>query len=365
LEKVACGAFSDSGFVTARKRRDFCGLPQSAQVSRALDTAAAYSSTQFARSATEHDPIMARAPAFLLLSVSLLAGAWLAARATPASLEMTGSERSAAEEFLAARASGDPQQIAAAIHPAELEELRTRILALLHKESARGDSTVRGRLFGPAMSLDAIEHLTSANFYAAIATRLWMPAREYEHVKALAVVPGRDGTVHAVVEGVQAREHGSKLEVVELVTLRPYGKDWKAAIPEEVQAQIEDLMRGLRGGGSATAATGAPTPAGITALLDSAERSLDSNHCDEYYRERMSENFRRVTAKKALETLIAACQNNQGTREMLLATLRIVREKQPQFEYEGQRAVYDLSGQGLPYDRFVLEQVNRKWYIAE
>jgi hypothetical protein len=26
LEKVACGAFSDSGFVAAGKRRDFCQL---------------------------------------------------------------------------------------------------------------------------------------------------------------------------------------------------------------------------------------------------------------------------------------------------------------------------------------------------
>jgi hypothetical protein len=312
---------------------------------------------------------MLRVPGLVFLSALLLLGAWLAARAAPPSLEMTSAERSAAEEFLAARASGDSQQVAAAIHPAELEELRTRILALLHKESARGDSTVRSRLFGPAMPLDAIEHLTPANFYAAIATRLWMPGREYERVKSLAVVPGRDGTVHAVVEGVQARERG-KLEVVELVTLRPYGKDWKAAIPEEVVAQIDDLIHGRssavaaesRGGGGAA---GAPTPPGITALLDSAERSLDTNRCDEYYRERMSENFRRVTAKKALEALIATCTNNQGTREMLLATLRIVRDKQPQLEYEGQRAVYDLSGQGLPYDRFVLEQVNKKWYIAE
>jgi hypothetical protein len=315
---------------------------------------------------------MARLSTLTLLTLVLLTGASHAARAEPPSLEMTGSERTAAQEFLAARASGDPQQVAAAIHPAELEELRTRILGLLHKESTRGDSTIRSRLFGPAQPLDAIEHLTAANFYAAIATRLWMPGREYERVKTIAVVPGRNGTVHAIVEGVQAKERGSKLEVVELVTLRPYGKDWKAAIPEEVEAQIDDLIHGrsssvaaaLRGGGSGVAA-GTPTPPGITALLDSAERSLDANHCDEYYHERMSENFRRVTSKKALETLIAACQHNEGTREMLLATLRIVREKQPQFEYEGQRAVYDLSGQGLPYDRFVLELIDRKWYIAE
>jgi hypothetical protein len=30
LEKVACGAFSDSSFVSGRKRRDFCGLHSAA-----------------------------------------------------------------------------------------------------------------------------------------------------------------------------------------------------------------------------------------------------------------------------------------------------------------------------------------------
>ena len=79
----------------------------------------------------------------------------------------------------------------------------------------------------------------------------------------------------------------------------------------------------------------------------------------------MSQSFRRVTSKKALETLISGCQNNAGMREMMLATLRIVRGQQPRFEYEGQRAVYDLTGQGLPFDRFVLEQIDRRWYIAE
>ena len=54
-----------------------------------------------------------------------------------------------------------------------------------------------------------------------------------------------------------------------------------------------------------------------------------------------------------------------GSREMLVATIRIVKELVPTFEFEGRRAVYDVSGQGLPFDRFEIEQVDRKWYIAE
>jgi hypothetical protein len=79
----------------------------------------------------------------------------------------------------------------------------------------------------------------------------------------------------------------------------------------------------------------------------------------------MSPNFRRVTGKKALAALVAACQNSLGTRQMLLATLHIVRGLEPRYEYEGQRANYDLTGQGLPFDHFVLEQVDKHWYVAD
>ena len=52
-------------------------------------------------------------------------------------------------------------------------------------------------------------------------------------------------------------------------------------------------------------------------------------------------------------------------RTTLLAALRAVRTLPPRLEYEGTRAVYDLRGQGLPFQRFVLEQVEKRWYVAE
>ena len=35
------------------------------------------------------------------------------------------------------------------------------------------------------------------------------------------------------------------------------------------------------------------------------------------------------------------------------------------YDHDGTRATYDVAGQGLPYDRFVLEQIERRWYVAE
>jgi hypothetical protein len=110
--------------------------------------------------------------------------------------------------------------------------------------------------------------------------------------------------------------------------------------------------------------TASATPA-VLELLTAAEKSLNEGRCDTYYESQMSPNFRKVTGKKALQALINSCQNSMGTRQLLLSTLHIVRDLEPRYEAVGQRAVYDLAGQGLPYQTFTLEQVDRRWYIAE
>jgi len=286
---------------------------------------------------------------------------------------VTMSQKNAALEFLQAVASGDPEAVAFAIHPDDLRALRLRILTLLHNEAQRGDGTVRNRLFGPARPLDEIEHLTDTGFYASLADRLYLPGREFEGGEGIASVADKDGKVEVVIRGRQPRDRG-KVQVVNVVTLKPFGKDWKAALPTEIEAQIDDLIEGrhgtsaaartpaaLRGGGRSTA----PAQPGIIELLSTSEKLLSESKCDVYYGKQMSPNFRRVTGKKALAALVAACQNSLGTREMLLATLRIVQGLEPRYEYEGQRATYDLSGQGLPFDHFVLEQLDKHWYVAE
>src|SRR5947207_463129 len=254
--------------------------------------------------------------------------AWAAVSATGVSM----SQKNAALEFLQAVASGDPEAVAFAIHPDDLRALRLRILTLLHDEAKRGDSTVRNRLFGPARPIDEIEHLTDTGFYATLADRLYLAGREYDGGEGIASIAEKDGKVEVLIRGRQPRERG-KVQVLNLVTLKPFGKDWKAALPTEIEAQIEDLIAGrhgtsaaartpaaLRGGGRSTA----PAQPGIVELLATSEKLLSEGKCDVYYGKQMSPNFRRVTGKKALATLVAACQNSLGTREMLLATLHIV-----------------------------------------
>jgi hypothetical protein len=152
-----------------------------------------------------------------------------------------------------------------------------------------------------------------------------------------------------------------------------YGSLWKAAIPSEIEAQIDDLLEGRgtpapspTGSPAAAAAAPAPLAPGISELLARAEASIAAGNCEEYYREYMSENFQKYTSRSARKTLITACTNSESTRETMITTLRIVQELQPRYDLGGTRAIFDVSGQGLPYERFVLERgKDQKWYIAE
>ncbi len=294
--------------------------------------------------------------------------------------ELTGAQRRAALEFLQAMASGDAQAVAYALHPSEADRLRITLQQRLRAEAEQGESTLRSRLFGALMPLADVERMTSVDLFRALGPKLDLRARSYAELQGLGAV--RDGDrVLAVVKGKPPRERGAT-EVVEVVPLLPYGREWKAALPSEIDARIEDLLAGRgsrRPGGAAAgvAATavvaGGEAPAGDTArstpdifaMLAAAEQALVDGRCDIYHREHLSPSLRRGLGPRALDTLIVSCSRSVANRELLIAALRLVQRTPPVYEVGGERAVYDLSGQGLPYDRYVLERIERRWYIAE
>jgi hypothetical protein len=152
-----------------------------------------------------------------------------------------------------------------------------------------------------------------------------------------------------------------------LVSIVPWGKDWKAAIPLELQAQIEDLRTGrVRANAPAgAAAASGGSPQAVLELLQAAEDNLRASRCEDYYGKQMSPNFRRTTAPKALRTLVQSCESRAEVRERLLTAIRLARQVAPRLEYAGTRATYDLRGQGLPFDALVLELLDKQWFIAE
>jgi hypothetical protein len=304
-----------------------------------------------------------------LICMLLVSVAGAAAAAGP-----NGAQEHGAEAFLAALAGGNVMAVAQELHPDEVEKLRTRLIALFRAEASRSDNTYRARLFGPGRTLQELESMTAVRFYAALSDRVRFRAREYEKVDWLAAIP--DGkVVYLVGQGNQPKERGV-VKVLVTVALAQYGAQWRAVIPSEVEAQLDDLIEGRVAaapppsggapGRSLVEARAAPLSPGISELLARAEASLAAGHCEEYYNEFMSPNFNHATSKSARKTLITACTNNENTRETMITTLRVVQELSPKYDLDGSRAIYDVSGQGLPYERFVLERAkDMRWYIAE
>ncbi len=282
------------------------------------------------------------------------------------------AQHRAAEEYLTAVAAGDARAMALSIHKDELDTLRKRLVDDMKLEADRNDSLVRSRLFGSGMPLEEIERLTAQNFFVTLAQRLRFGGREFERIDWLAAVPDSGGMVHLVGRARPHKEFGV-VRVPVLVSLIPWGKDWKAALPLELQAQIDDLRSGRRAAVApatpAAPASGtlpaASSPQAILELFKTAEDNLTAARCADYYDRQMSPNFRRTTAPKALRALVMACEGRATMREQLLAALRLARTVTPRFEYAGTRAIYDLRGQGLPFAALVLEQVDKRWYIAE
>jgi hypothetical protein len=286
----------------------------------------------------------------------------------------SNAQERGAEAFIGAVASGNAQAIAQEIHPDELEKLRGRLLTLLRAEASRSDNTYRTRLFGPGRSLADLESMTAVRFYAALSDRLRLRARQFQKFDWLAAVPS-DKVVYLLGFGIPPKDRGA-VKVAVTVGLMQYGSLWKAAIPTEIEAQIDDLLEGRTpstplagsspGGGTAAAPAKQPLAPGISELLARAEASIAAGNCQEYYDEFMSPNFNRATSRSARKTLVNACTNNESTRETMITTLRIVQELTPRYDLGGSRAIFDVSGQGLPYERFVLERdKDNRWYIAE
>jgi hypothetical protein len=288
----------------------------------------------------------------------------------------SGPQQRGAEQFLKAVASGNAQAVAQEMHPEEVEKLRSKLLVLLRAEATRSDNTYRSRLFGPGRSLADLESMTAVRFYAVLSERLRLRAREYQDFEWLAAIP--DGKlVYLVGKGEPPKERGA-VKVAVMVALAQYGAQWRAVIPSEIEAQIDDLLEGRAATQPAITTAGAPAPGaaapapaaplspGISELLARAEAALADGHCEQYYDEFMSPNFNKATSRSARKTLVAACTNNESTRETMITTLRVVQELSPRYDMGGARAIYDVSGQGLPYSRFVLERdKDNRWYIAE
>ena len=58
-----------------------------------------------------------------------------------------------------------------------------------------------------------------------------------------------------------------------------------------------------------------------------------------------------------------------GGRRTALAVVRLGLElaaaREPKVESGGSKLIYDLNGEGLPYDHVTLTRIDGRWYVAE
>lgn len=317
----------------------------------------------------------------MLLSAAL----WLGAAQPVAAGSGTMVQQQAALQYLAAVAAGDPQAMAMAIHEDELVKLRTQLLDQMKLEADRDETITRRRLFGDGMPLVDLERLTPQAFFVTLSQRLRFGSREFQKVEWIEAVNDRGNMVLMVGRLVPLEDMGD-VKVPVMVSIVPWGKDWKAALPLELQAQIEDLRKGrVRAGARpATAVVSAPaaastdsgaapaggtpssaTPKAIIELFDTALANLEAGKCETFFDKQMSPNFRRTTGSRALRTLISSCESRESVRAQVMTAIKLAREGTPEFQYGGTRAVFDLEGSGLPYRQWIVERIDDKWYIAE
>jgi hypothetical protein len=315
----------------------------------------------------------------------LLAAAYSAGSHAAQVESVSGAQKKSAEQYLAAVASAGAAGLAQILPQGELDALRTDLLGRLRKEDERSGATLRKRLFGSAATLPVLERQTNQSFFINLSRRLELSARVVQDPEWLGAI--RDGAdrVIVIVRG-RTQEEKESPTVTQFIEMVADGKDWKPVIPGELRVQIDDLIRGRQvvraapapnngspppdGAAESAVASGtsdapATNPPAIIAMLRTAEQVLVAGKCDRYYKDYMSPSFRKTQSDKAMDTLIASCARSMGMRELLISSLRIVGQTAPRFEANGTHAVYDVSNQGLPYERFTLELIDNRWYIAE
>jgi len=279
----------------------------------------------------------------------------------PVLASAAGQQDKIAKAYLEGAATGQPEALLEFFHPGEVEDLRNRVLKALDEEAAHGSHAARERLFGTS-TMEEIRRLTPGNLFVAVARRLGLPTERVGEIKVLGVVDENSQLSHVVARISPPADSDIRSRVA-LVSLVRYGKEWRVTIPYAFQARLDAALVAPESRASAGAKT-ANTPE-ILEFLRAGSTALKNGDCAGFFNERMSPNFRSMTAPKALQTLIEQCTTYEDTRETYIAALELARRMAPAYEQNGARAIYDLRGQGLPFDRFVLERVDDRWYVAE
>jgi hypothetical protein len=274
-----------------------------------------------------------------------------------------------AEEFVRAATAGGPAAAVPLYHPQEVTRLHDKIMLAIEREGQAGGKTVRSLLFGGGPSVEDLRHMTHEAMLLAIIAHLPPPKTfNYDEFKVLGTIKEGEN-LHVVVRAsLNKVERLKRRSIVSLVSLAPYGKDWRALVPSAIEARVDDAL--ASGPQDLPKEAGPIKPLiqdpGWKELLTRGIGILQRGQCDEYFSDIMAPSFRQSLAPKAFDTIVKSCDNNsQGSRDKFRTGLELARDRVPSVEGDGSRVVYDLSQEGLPFARLVLVRIAGRWYVAE
>jgi len=151
------------------------------------------------------------------------------------------------------------------------------------------------------------------------------------------------------------------------VTLVPSGKEWRGAIPVGVESYVDAVLATAPDDTPAVVPPPAPAakdPA-AAALLARGIELLNKGNCLTYFLDVMEPGFSKTMTQKSFDAIVRGCELNEKTRERFRVGLELAAAREPKVENGGLKLVYDLNGEGLPYDKVTLVKTDGRWYVAE
>ncbi len=278
------------------------------------------------------------------------------------------SPEKTAEAFVELSTGGGPSAAVILYQFSEVQRVRDKVLLAAEREAESGRKQVRNALFGAGPSLEDVRRMTPENLLLAILARVPSRPVVYDKFKALGSVK-EDEKLHVVVRAsLEKVERIKRRSIVQVVTLLPSGKEWRAAIPSSIEAYIDSQLAAAPDDAPpvvGTPAAAVPADPAAKTLLARGIDLLNKGNCLTYFLDVMEPGFAKTMTQKSFDAIVRGCELNERTREKFRVGLELAAAREPKVESGGSKLLYDLNGEGLPYDHVTLTRIDGRWYVAE
>jgi len=168
-----------------------------------------------------------------LMSMCLLAGVAQAA---------TSPEQLTTEYFAALKKDG-MAAVASYIHPDELARFKQMLLPVFQREAANNEHAITEGLFGKGTRLAQVEAMSGLDFMTGVMRVVGEKLQDvsFDEVQVLGTV--RENEVAHVVARVSAEASELKIKTLDVISAKPFGKEWKLLLTGELEGLAAALAK--------------------------------------------------------------------------------------------------------------------------